>query len=717
MKRNHLKGLDKKRLRRWLLIFFLSLAIPTAVLIQQSYSRLRWETFHQHQLMAEELTHRINNRLIRLINSEEQRPFTDYSFLNVAGAPTVNFLQRSPLSQYPIPAEIPGLIGYFQVDAGGKLLTPFLPEDIEKVGSYGIAEQELSERAALQNRIRQILNENHLVRNQKVVAGKNDKEVRGNLADRTDKGLSENEKGAVSLDSSLGGSKLEKPAAPSANEGQAVFDELNKISPGKRKQENKLGRLEDIKLRQTFQKKASQLKREESYQVPLKATPKKARTEQNVLPESIQRAKKSSGYELEESNRPITSTVQPEVQASRIRTFESAVDPFEFSQLDSGHFVLFRKAWLNGQRYIQGLLIEKDAFLQGNINAEFQETTLSQMSDLLVVFQGNVLSAFAGRTPRGYLSSTTELEGELLYQDQLFDPFSELQLVFSITQLPVGPGGWVIIWLTLVLTVVFSAGFYWMYRLGVGQINLVNQQQDFVSAVSHELKTPLTSIRMYGEMLQAGWADEVKKKTYYDFILDESERLSRLINNVLQLAKMTRNEKKPELKSLTAAELMDNLQSKISTQIERGGFCLRLSCDQDADQARIKVNPDWFIQIMINLVDNAIKFSAKADTKTIELSCHRLSSGLIQFGVRDYGPGIAKDQLKKIFKLFYRAENELTRETVGTGIGLALAHQMIVTMNGRIDVTNRNPGAEFRIDFPVEKSTENIRVIHRPKSS
>ncbi len=715
MKRNRLKGLDKQRLRWWLLFFFLSLAIPTAVLIQQSYSRLKWETFHQHQLMAGELTQRINHHLIRLINTEEQRPFTDYSFLNVAGAPTANFLQRSPLSRYPVQAEIPGLIGYFQVDAAGRLLTPFIPEDIEKAESYGIAEQELSERTALQNRIQQILNENRLVKNQNVAAGKKDKDARDNLTDRTDNGLVENEKDAVSHDLSIGDSELEKPAAPSASEGQAVFDELKRISPAKSKQENKLGRLEDIKLRQTFQKEAAQLQHEESNKKTLKTMPKKARTEQSALPESIRRAKEPSGYALEESHLPITSAVQPAVKALRIRTFESAVDPFEFSQLDSGQFVLFRKVWLNGQRYIQGLLIDKDAFLQGNINAAFQETTLSQMSDLLVVFQGNVLSAVAGRTQRGYQSSAAELEGELLYQDRLTDPFGELQLVFSITQLPVGPGGWVIIWLTIVLSVVFVAGFYLMYRLGVGQINLVNQQQDFVSAVSHELKTPLTSIRMYAEILQAGWVDEVKKKTYYDFILDESERLTRLINNVLQLAKMTRNEKKPELKSLTAAELMDSLQSKISTQIERGGFCLKLSCDQDAAQAKIKVNPDWFIQIMINLVDNAIKFSAKADTKMIELSCHRLGSARIQFKVRDYGPGVAKDQLKKIFKLFYRSENELTRETVGTGIGLALAHQMTVSMNGQIDVANREPGAAFRINFPVDKSSENMRAIHRPK--
>ena len=595
MKRNHLKNLDKKRLQRWLLIFFLSLAIPTTVLIQQSYSRLKWETFHQHQLMAEELTKRINNHLIRLINTEEQRPFTDYSFLNVAGVPSANFLQRSPLSKYPVQSEIPGLIGYYQVDAAGKLITPFIPEDVEKAGSYGIAEQELAARVDLQNRIQLILNENRLVRTQTALSGKQDKDVHSNSLNKPDSGSAESEKYAVSSGESTLKGKLEKSAASPATEGQAAFDELNKMAPGKSPQEDKLGRLEDVELRQSFQVEATQPKLEETKENRTGKLQKKARTEQNILPEGIGKAKKTSDYAMEESSLPASSVIRSDVKPLRIRTFESAIDPFEFSQLDSGHFVLFRKVWLNGQRYIQGLLIEKDAFLQGNINSAFQETALSQMSDLLVVLQGNVLSAFTGRSPRGYLSSARELTGELLYQAQLSDPLSELQLVFSITRLPVGSGGWVIIWLTIVLVIVFFAGFFAMYRLGIGQIKLLNQQQDFVSAVSHELKTPLTSIRMYGEMLQAGWVDESRKQSYYDFILDESERLTRLINNVLQLAKLTRNDKPPHLKCLTVAELMDGIQSKVSSQIVRAGFELKLSCDQDAAQAKIRVNPDSLI--------------------------------------------------------------------------------------------------------------------------
>ena len=93
-----------------------------------------------------------------------------------------------------------------------------------------------------------------------------------------------------------------------------------------------------------------------------------------------------------------------------------------------------------------------------------------------------------------------------------------------------GRGAGVIIWVSAILALVLSVGVGLMYRLGARQIDLARQQQDFVSAVSHELKTPLTSIRMYGEMLREGWATEERKMTYYDYIFHESERLSRLIS-------------------------------------------------------------------------------------------------------------------------------------------------------------------------------------------
>jgi signal transduction histidine kinase len=254
-------------------------------------------------------------------------------------------------------------------------------------------------------------------------------------------------------------------------------------------------------------------------------------------------------------------------------------------------------------------------------------------------------------------------------------------------------------WVTLVLAIVFLGGFYTLYRLGLSQINLARQQQDFVSAVSHELKTPLTSIRMYGEMLKEGWAEPEKQQQYYEFIHDESERLTRLISNVLQLAKITRNEPQFDLKTVSVGELMNQIESKISNQVQRAGF--KLDFEQEADNLSVRIDDDCFAQIIINLVDNAIKFSRDAEQKRIRLSSKLSSDGSVMFAVRDFGPGVPKDQMKKIFRLFYRSESELTRETVGTGIGLAIVHQLSQAMNGKVDVINTEPGAEFRVSFPV----------------
>jgi signal transduction histidine kinase len=298
------------------------------------------------------------------------------------------------------------------------------------------------------------------------------------------------------------------------------------------------------------------------------------------------------------------------------------------------------------------------------------------------------------------LKSDDDLAGTLLYRSRLSAPLDSLELIFSISHLPAGPGAGVLAWVTLVLSLIFTGGFLTLYRLGVSQINLAIQQQDFVSSVSHELKTPLTSIRMYGEMLKEGWADERKKQGYYEFIHDEAERLTRLISNVLHLARITRNEPQFDFQPTAVGELMSQIESKISNQVERAGFQLEFSRDSQADDALINIDSDCFAQIIINLVDNAIKFSKGADIKRIQIGCKLNGNSEVSFSIRDFGPGIPQDQMKKIFNLFYRSESELTRETVGTGIGLAIVHQLTIGMNGKVDVVNKDPGAEFVLSFP-----------------
>ena len=707
MWRNSLTGLDRKRLRRWLSVFFLALAIPTGVLVYQAYSQLKWEAFHQYRVLAEELAARIDARIVQLINTEEARSFADYAFLNVAGDPAANFLQRSPLSAWPHASPIPGLVGYFQVDTDGEFTTPLLPPTGTVASSYGITAVELEQRLALQQKIEQILGRNRLVQDSEDVTvtgvastARRDKQagLAAPLAARDKDALEPR-----ALDDRAVPARVK--VAEEHVQGQAAFDRLNKAATPheqeKKQQAAKtLGRVEDLKLDYRYQSEsADEVQRQVMNKAPVDA--KRARKERSALPEPADESGATYFEGAVEADAPTQSRLKSEI---RIRTFESEIDPFEFSLLDSGHFVLFRKVWRDGQRYIQGALIEQQPFVQGLIETMFLDTALSNMSDLLVAYRGDVFSAFSGRTAQEYLSSAEALRGTLLYQTRLSAPLGDLELILSITRLPAGPGGRLISWLAAILLLVLCSVFYLMYRLGAGQIDLARQQQDFVSAVSHELKTPLTSIRMYGEMLREGWASDEKKSSYYDYIFDESERLSRLIANVLQLARMTRNKLQIDTKPLAVAELMDGIRSTVSSQIERAGFELNICCEPEAGQAIIQVDPDGFTQIFINLVDNAVKFSASAEQKVIDIGCQRLRDGSVQFSVRDYGPGIPGGQMKKIFRLFYRSENELTRETVGTGIGLALVHQLARAMGGQVDVVNREPGAEFRVSIAARDS-------------
>ena len=454
------------------------------------------------------------------------------------------------------------------------------------------------------------------------------------------------------------------------------------------------------------------LKLEDSYEVAAAAEPaaqlleekkqlaaKRSRKEKVNLPRTVLEQAKSLEKNIVEDDEVLAPGRTANQQAIRIQTFESEVEPMEFALLDSGHFVLFRRVWHLNERYVQGVLIDQADFIEGLIAPAFRESSLSSMSKLIVAYQGSILKNYAAEYSNLYRPSTEQVTSELLYQSRLIAPFGDIELIYTLARLPVGAGGKIIIWSALVLAVVLIGGCLMLLRLGQRQLALARQQQDFVSAVSHELKTPLTSIRMYGEMLREGWAEESKRKSYYDFIFHEAERLTRLINNVLQLARMSRNEQAGNLAGITVGDALAELKPRLESQLEPSGFELVIDSAAEVDTARIEVDIDWFIQIFTNLVDNAVKFSANGATRRIDIRYQQMQDSKVQFAVRDYGPGIDPDQMKKIFTLFYRSENELTRETVGTGIGLALVQQLASAMQADVDVVNCDPGAEFRIRF------------------
>ena len=685
--------MTQRRLTLLVVLFFVALALPTSILVYQAYGQLKWEAFYQHQRLARELTLRIDGGFRDLIEREENRPISDYEFLNVSGSEGSAFLQRSPLSQFPLDVEVPGLLGYFQVDASGALRTPIVPET--NASSYGIPPSELQQRKQQEGRIRGILDQNRLVGKSDVAAAPT---VLGEVM--AEEEIAQERVDSPSLVMELDSSSIALDDRD--NLGQAGFDELttrklNAPAESRAPAEQ----VKDLKLEDSYQVAADAVPEVQRLEAKKQAEVKRSRKEKVNLPEALQEQvqsfKKGVADENNETGDMAASAPVLNQQAIRIQTFESEVEPMEFALLDSGHFVLFRRVWHQNERYVQGILIDQANFIERLIAPAFRESSLSSMSKLIVAYQGSILQNYAADYSRLYRPSTEQASNELLYQSRLIAPFGDIELIYALARLPIGAGGQVIIWSAVVLAIVLVGGCLMLLRLGQRQLALARQQQDFVSAVSHELKTPLTSIRMYGEMLREGWADEAKRKTYYDFIFYEAERLTRLINNVLQLARVSRNEQAGTLTDMTVGEALAELKPRLESQLEPSEFDLLMTGTDEVESARIKIDIDWFIQIFINLVDNAVKFSANGAQKRVDIRCQRMQDGKVQFSVRDYGPGIDPDQMKKIFKLFYRSENELTRETVGTGIGLALVHQLASAMQTEVDVVNCEPGAEFRL--------------------
>ncbi|MDH4109068.1 MAG: HAMP domain-containing histidine kinase [Gammaproteobacteria bacterium] len=718
---------DPGRLRLLLGLVFLLLALPTAALLWQAWGQLKWEAWYQYRGQAEELTGRIDRQLAAAVATAEARTFADFAFAKAAGDPAGRLLERSPLAGWPVVEDVPGAIGYFQVGTDGEFSTPLLPGDDAAAGAFGIAAGELAARQSLVREIQAVLADNRLLRDRGPIPGTDPGLQRAAAADDLPAdaaGLADaivvtggrsaeaEATPAASVPSAIGASLEsadEMPAeeqAPAASPGEAynqqAFDELNapkrQALPSAAESEPAAtalyGKLEDLKLDEGLQKRSESREQKDARPAELAGREdddaRVRRNERSVLPAAPAAV--------------VPAETLPEAESAdkvRIDTFASEIDPYEFSLLDSGHLVLFRTVWRDGARYIQGILLDRERFIEETAAAAFRPTSLATMSDLVVGYRSNIIGVLRGREARSYPASAGDLDGSLLYRGRLSAPFDGIELVYSVKRLPAGPGAGVLGWTAAVLAVVFLLGYAALYRLGLGQIRLARQQQDFVSAVSHELKTPLTSIRMYGEMLKEGWADEQKKKQYYEYIHDESERLTRLISNVLQLARITRNEPQFAPKPVSVAELLDTVRSKIASQAERAGFELDIRVDADAAPAVLDIDVDCFAQIVINLVDNAIKFSRQAEIKRIEIAAARRGRESIVVSVRDHGPGIPKDQMKKIFRLFYRPRSELTRETVGTGIGLAIVHQLAQAMGGSVDVVNREPGAEFRVGLPA----------------
>jgi signal transduction histidine kinase len=277
-----------------------------------------------------------------------------------------------------------------------------------------------------------------------------------------------------------------------------------------------------------------------------------------------------------------------------------------------------------------------------------------------------------------------------VYQHRFGEPFDDLSARLALRALPgVGRAAYVYALAALVLATA-ALGMTALYRMVSVTMAYAERRSNFVAAVSHELKTPLTAIRMYGEMLRDGLvASEAKRDEYHRHITAESERLSRLINNVLEFARLEKGTRDVTLTSGSLAPAVREIAELMRSHVEAEGFEFALAIDDTVPAVRFE--RDAFMQMLWNLVDNAVKYGRDGSPRRIVLRCWHDAAG-VYVAVRDHGPGVPPRQLGRIFEPFYRGENELTRRNKGTGLGLALVRGLAERMHASIGGGNAADG-------------------------
>jgi signal transduction histidine kinase len=250
---------------------------------------------------------------------------------------------------------------------------------------------------------------------------------------------------------------------------------------------------------------------------------------------------------------------------------------------------------------------------------------------------------------------------------------------------------------TLMLLAILTGGGLLVWDVQ-RQLRLARQKTDFVSNVSHELKTPLTSIRMFSELLAAGKAsDPGQSRSYASIIAAEASRLTRLINNVLDFSRMERGEKKYEQGPVAIMELVQETTENYRPHLEAHGFALQVRTEET--DVEVKADRDAVAQIILNLISNAEKYGG--ESKQIEVEAET-GEDLVRVAVMDRGEGVAAGQEEKIFEQFYRAHDSLSSGIQGSGLGLTLARQMARAQGGDVVYQSRPGGGSiFTVKLPI----------------
>jgi signal transduction histidine kinase len=230
------------------------------------------------------------------------------------------------------------------------------------------------------------------------------------------------------------------------------------------------------------------------------------------------------------------------------------------------------------------------------------------------------------------------------------------------------------------------------------ELELARMKSDFVSTVSHEFKSPLTSIRQLAEMLQSGRVpSEERRQKYYDVLLEQSERLALLTDNILSLAKIEEGRAEFAFETTDISVLLTEVVTSIQERVRHEGFDIGL--DVKGPIPLLAVDRTALAQAVTNLIDNAIKYSG--DSKRISVRASREEQA-VAIAVEDFGIGIKKEDIPRLFERFYRGGDELTRTVKGSGLGLTLVREIVAAHRGKVHVESEpGKGSVFSIRLPL----------------
>ena len=253
-----------------------------------------------------------------------------------------------------------------------------------------------------------------------------------------------------------------------------------------------------------------------------------------------------------------------------------------------------------------------------------------------------------------------------------------------------------------VLSVLMIGGLVLTYRSVNKQVALARLKSDFVSNVSHELRTPLALIRLYAETLELGRINtQEKKNEYYSIIRKESERLSALINNILDFSRIEAGAKEYDFRETDIAELVRNTLDSYRYQIEQQGFALEEHIDPGIPA--VKVDREAIARALVNLVNNALKYSD--NEKFLGVRLYREQS-VLKLEVSDRGIGIDRHEQARIFEKFYRTCDPLVHNTKGSGLGLSLVRHITRAHGGDVEVESTpGRGSKFTLSLPLANQT------------